>query len=286
MDKSNLQSIDVQGHRGCRGLLPENTIPAFKKAIDLGVTTLELDLVVSKDHVVIISHEPFFSHEISKDPDGNIIAEATELRHNIYDLTYDDIKTYDVGSKGNPRFPGQELFKVHKPSFYDMVTEIEKYVIEKGAKKPLYNIEIKRKPKFDNTYHPDAETYAKLVVEQVEKLNIVDRTFIQSFDIQSLQETQKINKNIKLVYLIENQNMISDNIEALGFTPEVYSPYFKLIDESVLSYCKKNKMQLIPWTVNELDDMKHMISLQVDGIITDYPDRLVDLCKNVNIKVQ
>jgi len=286
MDQSNLQSIDVQGHRGCRGLLPENTIPAFKRAIDLGVTTLELDLVISKDTVVIISHEPFFSHEISMDPEGNGIVQATQYRHNIFELTYDEIKTYDVGSKGNPRFPGQELMSVHKPSFYDMVTEIENYVSEKGVKKPLYNIEIKRTPKFDNQFHPTAERFASLVVEQVEKLNIVNRTFIQSFDIESLQETQKINNKIKLVYLIENKNEIKDNIEALGFIPEVYSPYFKLIDNSVLTYCKKKNIRLIPWTVNDEADMKHMISLQVDGIITDYPDRLMDLCHRLNIKVR
>lgn len=286
MDKSNVQSLDVQGHRGCRGLLPENTIPAFKKAIDLGVTTLELDLVISKDNVVIISHEPFFSHEISKDPKGKEITKEAELSHNVFELTYDEIKSYDVGSKGNPRFPGQELFDVHKPSFFDMVKEIEAYVTKKGTKKPLYNIEIKRNPKFDNQFHPTAETFAKLVVEVVEKLDIVDRTFIQSFDIQSLQETQKINENIKLVYLIQNENSIADNIDALGFIPEVYSPYFKLIDQTALKYCQKNNVQLIPWTVNEEEDMKHMISLRVDGIITDYPDRLMDLCERLNIQVR
>lgn len=286
MDRSNLQSIDVQGHRGCRGLLPENTIPAFKRAIDLGVTTLELDLVISKDEVVIISHEPFFSHEISKDPEGNIISKESELSHNIFELSYAEIKTYDVGSKGNPRFPDQDLFSVHKPSFYDMVNEIERYVTEKGSKKPLYNIEIKRKPEFDHKFHPTSDTFAKLVVAVVEKLGITDRTFIQSFDIGSLQQTQKINDKIKLVYLIQNENPIDENIKALGFIPDVYSPYFKLIDESVLSYCQIKNIQLIPWTVNEVADMKHMISLKVDGIITDYPDRLMDLCQRLNIEVR
>lgn len=285
MTESNIQTLDVQGHRGCRGLLPENTIPAFKRAIDLGVTTLELDLVISKDEVVIISHEPFFSHEISKDPEGNLIAEATQFRHNIYELNYDEIKQYDVGSKGNPRFPKQDLFPVHKPSFSDMVKEIEAYVAEKGVKKPLYNIEIKRTPKFDNQFHPDALRFATLVVNTVMELGIEERTFIQSFDIASLQETQKLNDKLKLVYLIQNQNSIEDNIKALGFTPEVYSPYFKLIDQSIVEYCNKHDMLLIPWTVNEVDEMKHMIALKVDGIITDYPDRLMALCERIGIQV-
>ncbi len=280
-----MQTLDVQGHRGCRGLLPENTIPAFKKAIDLGVTTLELDLVISKDGEVIISHEPFFSHEITKDPDGNLIAEGVEKRHNLFELTYEEIKSYDVGSKGNPRFPDQELFNVYKPSFKDMVQAIQAYVVEQGAKQPLYNIEIKRQPKFDNQFHPDAKTFAGHVVTVVEELGIIKRTFIQSFDIESLQQTQILNDKIKLVYLIENKNNIEDNIEALGFKPDVYSPYFKLIDQAVLDYCKKNKIQLIPWTVNEESDMKHMISIQVDGIITDYPDRLMDLTRRLGIRV-
>lgn len=280
-----MQTLDVQGHRGCRGLLPENSIPAFKKAIDLGVTTLELDLVISKDGEVIISHEPFFSHEITKDPEGNLIAEAVEKRHNIYQLTYEEIKSYDVGSKGNPRFPDQELFSVYKPSFRDMVKTIEVYVEDQRAKKPFYNIEIKRQPKFDNQFHPDAKTFAGHVVDVVQELGIADRTFIQSFDIESLQQTQILNDKIKLVYLIENKNTITDNIKALGFEPDVYSPYFKLINQDVLDYCKKHKIKLIPWTVNEESDMKHMISIQVDGIITDYPDRLIDLTRRLGIRV-
>ncbi len=280
------QSLDVQGHRGCRGLLPENTIPAFIKAIDLGVTTLELDLVISKDKEVIISHEPFFSHEIATTPDNEDIIEATELRHNLYELTYEEIKAYDVGMKPHHRFPEQEKLNIHKPSFRDMVTEIEAYVTKLGVKKPLYNIEIKRKPKFDNQYHPEAQEFAQLVVDVVGSLGIEDRTFIQSFDIQSLIETKKLTDNIQLVYLIENQNSIQENIDALGFTPDVYSPYFKLIDKSVIAYCRKEKMQLIPWTVNEVEDMKQQLALGVDGIITDYPDRLVDLCQRLNIKVR
>jgi len=223
-------SLDVQGHRGARGLFPENTIPAFKKAIDLGVTTLELDLVISKDKEVIISHEPFFSHEIATTPDGVEIDEANQLEYNIYELTYEQIKTFDVGSKAHERFLSQQKMKVYKPSFKDMVTEIEAYVAELGVKRPFYNIEIKRKPEYDNKFHPEAPEYAQLVVDVVYSLGIADRTFIQSFDIQSLIETRKITEVIGLVYLIENEKPIKENVEALGFIPAVYSPYFKLID--------------------------------------------------------
>ncbi len=283
---ANNKTLDVQGHRGCRGLLPENTIPAFKRAIDLGVTTLELDLVISKDKEVIISHEPFFSHEIASTPDGTLISEDTEHDHNMYALTYDQIKSYDVGMRPHERFPEQQKMKVSKPSFRDMVIEIEAYVAKLGSKKPLYNIEIKRKPDFDNTFHPEAAEFAQLVVDVVNSLGIANRTLIQSFDIQSLIETKKRTESIRLVYLIENEKPIQENIKALGFTPDVYSPYFELIDQEVVDFCKKKNMQLIPWTVNEVEDMKQQIAIGVDGIITDYPDRLMDLCKRLSIEVR
>ena len=101
------QSLDIQGHRGCRGLYPENSIPAFKKALDLGVTTLELDVVISKDKKVVVSHEPFMNHHIVLDPRGNEIAANDERSYNLFEMTYDSIKQYDCGTKGHQDFPFQ-----------------------------------------------------------------------------------------------------------------------------------------------------------------------------------
>ncbi|HYK44667.1 MAG TPA: glycerophosphodiester phosphodiesterase family protein, partial [Parafilimonas sp.] len=99
-----LPLFDKEGHRGCRGLMPENTIPAFLKAIDLGVTTLEMDAVITKDGQVLISHEPFFNHEITTKPNGDTLRESEDRSFNIYQMNYDEVKTYDVGLKVNPRF--------------------------------------------------------------------------------------------------------------------------------------------------------------------------------------
>src|SRR4051812_10994337 len=98
------ENFDKEGHRGCRGLMPENTIPAYLKAIDIGVTTLEMDAVITKDSQVVMSHEPFFNHEITTKPDGSYVTEAEEKSLNIYRMTYDEVKPYDVGMKSNPRF--------------------------------------------------------------------------------------------------------------------------------------------------------------------------------------
>jgi len=282
----NVKAIDVQGHRGCRGLLPENTIPAFKRAIDLGVTTLELDLVISKDKEVIISHEPFFSHEITTTPDGSQLTKENEHQYNLYQLTYEEIKQFDVGSIGNVRFPEQQKMKVYKPSLKEMVIAIEAYVKQTSKALPLYNVEIKRKADMDEAYHPGAAEFARLVVEVIEYLGIKDRTFIQSFDPQSLLEVKAIDKEIKLVYLIGNEETIIDNLGKLDFTPNVYSPHYKLVDAELMSYCHQSNMTVVPWTVNDIEEMKQMLELGVDGIITDYPDKLLTLLKSMNIPVQ
>ncbi|HYO20902.1 MAG TPA: glycerophosphodiester phosphodiesterase family protein, partial [Flavisolibacter sp.] len=110
-----ISTFDKQGHRGCRGLMPENTIAAMKKAIDLGVTTLEMDVVITADEKVVLSHEPFFNHEITTKPDGSYVKEAEEKTLNIYQMTYDRVKSFDIGLKPHPRFPQQQKLPAVKP---------------------------------------------------------------------------------------------------------------------------------------------------------------------------
>ena len=268
----NKNQIDIQGHRGCRGLYPENTIPAFLHAMDLGVHTLEFDVVITSDHEVLISHDPYMSHHISTAPNNIEITESTEKEHNIYKLTYNEVKTYDVGLKDFPRFPEQKKIAVHKPILDDLIEYTEKK--DNGI---LYNIEIKRRPENDNVYHPEYKLFADLVIKKVTELGILRRTTIQCFDVETLIYLNKSYPNVRLVYLIENEDSPTDNLKKLGFTPFVYSPYYKLVDAELVKLCKEQKMQLIPWTVNEIVDMKSMIDFNVSGIISDYPDRLTQL---------
>lgn len=275
MKKETTKLIDVQGHRGCRGLLPENTIIAFQKALELGVTTLEMDLVISKDKQVVVSHEPFFNHEISTAPDQKVITEENHLEHNIYNLSYKEIKSYDVGLKTHSRFPDQANQKAIKPLLSEVIQFAERLSKELGRPAPYYNVEIKRKPEADNLYHPDAEEFAGLVIKTIQDSGAKDRIYIQSFDVESLQVAKRIDPEIKLVLLIENSNSAEINISKLGFTPEVYSPYHKLVSAKLVDYCTEQDMKLIPWTVNTVEDMDAMLIIGVDGIITDYPDRLL-----------
>jgi glycerophosphoryl diester phosphodiesterase len=136
--------IDKQGHRGCRGLMPENTIPAFLKAVDLGVNTLEMDLVITRDNKVLVSHEPFFNHEITTLPNGELVLESNEKELNIYKMDYSEVIKYDVGSKVHPRFTQQLKMKVHKPLLSEVIDSVELYSKENHKPALYYNIETKK----------------------------------------------------------------------------------------------------------------------------------------------
>jgi len=269
--------IDVQGHRGCRGLMPENTVMAFEKALELGVTTLEMDLCISKDHEIVVSHEPFFSHYISIGPDSLEITEENEKEHNLYSLSLDEIKSYDVGLKIHEWFPAQEKVPAVKPTLAEVVSMTMEYIQTNNVEMPWFNVEIKRRPEWDSIYSPPVDKYVELVCEEVISLGIAEHTTIQSFDVEALKITKRLYPNLKLVYLIQNTESPDKNLETLGFIPEVYSPYFKLIDEELLKLCRDHSMSLIPWTVNEIEDIKNLLDLGVDGIISDYPDRVLSV---------
>ncbi len=276
MRSKDARAIDIQGHRGCRGLYPENTIVGFIHAMKLGVNTLEFDVVISKDMHVIVSHEPFMNHEIVKQPDGQPISKSDEENHNIFKLTYEQIKKYDSGTTYFEKFPHQVKIITHKPSLEDVIkktSEIDSSI--------LYNIEIKRRKKWDNIHHPSYTEFADLVINKLTDLNVLERTTVQCFDIETLQYLHNKYPDVKLVYLVLNINNIIKNLELLGFKPYVYSPHFLMINHAVVSYCKQNSIKLIPWTVNDFKDLQDQIKLGVDGIITDYPDRLIQMMKTV-----
>lgn len=274
-----IKVIDVQGHRGCRGLLPENTIPAFIHAVELGVTTLEMDVVISYDKEVIVSHEPFFSHEISS-LNGNAIKKSQEKNHNIYTMNLDEVQSYDVGIKLHSKFPDQEKMPVSKPTLTEVISAVKAKVRELNRQLPYFNIEIKRVPKHDNTFHPAAAEFASLLLQAVTENDVEDITYIQSFDAKSLEEVHKQMPSIPIVLLVGNKDAPEENLSRLSFLPTVYSPHYKLVNEHLVTLCHSQGVQLIPWTVNKEKEMVALLELGVDGIITDYPDRLLRIIRN------
>ena len=271
------KALDIQGHRGCRGLLPENTIPAFRKALELGVQTLELDVVITAYSQVIVSHEPFFNHEMSLKPDGSEISEEEERSHNIYQMDYATAATYDVGQKPHPRFPDQEKMAVAKPLLAEVIANAEAYAKELGRELPYYNIETKTTLAGDDSFHPGPERFVDLLMGVIQEGGIAERTYIQSFDVRTLQVMQQKYAGIPLVLLVENEEGAQANLDKLGFKPAVYSPWFKFVDEELVAFCEAENMLLIPWTLNEEAEIKRALELGVDGIISDYPDRVIAL---------
>ena len=268
--------IDFQGHRGCRGLLPENTIPAFIKALDY-VTTLECDVVISKDKQVIVSHDPWMEEALCSHPDGRPLSKAEHKQIRILELTYDEIKTYDCGIRGNTKFPNQKPMAAHKPSMKDMVKSVDQYCMDNKLKLPWYDIEIKSLPSWYNIYTPEPGEYVDIILSEIEELGISERLNLQSFDINILEEIHKKNDKIVLAYLIENLSTLDKNMSKISFVPDIYSPYFRFVSKRLAKKVHAKGMKLIPWTVNEHKDMRKMIKAGVDGIITDYPNRIESL---------
>jgi glycerophosphoryl diester phosphodiesterase len=272
-----IPKFDLQGHRGARGLKPENTIPAFMLALDTGVTTLEMDLAITKDRQVVVSHEPWIAAAICLRPDGGAIATREEKRLNIFQMTYEEVKQFDCGSKGNAKFPEQEKIKLSKPLLTDVIVAVENHIRNFTQYEVDYNIEIKATPQGDNKYHPSPAEFSDLVYNLIDQYLPWERIVIQSFDFRVLQYWHEKHPEVRLAALVENTRSVSANLSDLGFKPSVYSPYFKLLGSDDIQYLKQQKIRVIPWTVNEVDDIKRMRQLGVDGIITDYPNRAAHL---------
>lgn len=271
------QKTDVQAHRGGRGLMPENTIPAMLHAVDLGAGTLELDCVISADKKVLVSHDVFMSADFMRKPDGTDISKAEEKQYAVYTMTYDSIRRFDAGSKVNTNFPDQVKMKTYKPLLSELIDSVEAYVKRKHLKPVYYNIETKCSPDGDDKYHPKPDVFAEMVMDVIRKKKITKRTTVQSFDIRTLQTIQHKYPEQTLALLVYKPRSLDEELTKLGFTPAIYSPYYAIVTPELVKQAHEKKIQVLPWTVNESADMEKMISYGVDGIISDYPDRLIKL---------
>ncbi|GHA44663.1 glycerophosphoryl diester phosphodiesterase [Salinimicrobium marinum] len=269
-------SVQVQGHRGDRGNFPENSIPAFISAVKKGVDVLELDVVISKDKKVVVSHEPYMSSLYVSTPTGDSISKADERSYNMYEMSYDSIRQFDAGSRGNRHFPNQEKIKTYKPLLSEVIDTVETFIAAEELQPVKYNIEIKSVITEYGEYQPEPEEFVELVIEIIKERGIHDKVNIQSFDPKILNVMNRNYPETEIAYLVSNGG-IEENLSLLDFKPEIYSPNYRLVkDEQFVDSIKSAEMQLIPWTVNYPEDIQRMIDLKVDGIITDYPERVLD----------
>lgn len=266
---------DVHGHRGCRGLLPENTLPAFLKATELGADFLEMDVVISGDGQVVVSHEPWMSHRLCLRPNGDTITEADERSFNLYKMSVREIQTFDCGSLEQADFPTQEPERTYKPVFRDVVEAVDEHAMISGVPAPGYSIEIKSDPELYGSYQPPPAEFVRIVIEAIDSLGLADRCIIQSFDPAILEVVHAERPDISVALLVENQDGWKENLKRLSFEPNIYSPWFGLIDAKDVEILHEKNVEVVVWTVNEEADIRKVITLGVDGIISDYPDRVI-----------
>ena len=271
------QRLDVQGHRGGRGLMPENTIPAMLHAVDLGVRTLELDCVISADGQVVVSHDLYMSSDFMLKPDGSEIVKSEEKKYLLYKMKYDSIRRFVEGVKTHPGFQGQEKVRTYKPLLGELIDSVEAYVSRRGLKPVYYNMETKCSPEGDGVAHPAPEEFVSLMMGVVKSRGILSRVTIQSFDPRTLRIVHRDYPEQVTALLVENAAGFEKNVGDLGFVPGIYSPNFRLVDAGLVKAAHEKGVKVLPWTVNEEKDMEVMAGLGVDGMISDYPDRLVRL---------
>lgn len=269
-----LPAFDLEGHRGSRGLMPENTIPAMMKALDLGVTTLEMDVAITSDGQVILSHDPYFNKDISTAPDGQPVTAEAEKGYIIFQMTYEQTQQFDVGKRKHPHYAQQVNLPATKPLLADVIDNAEAFAKLKGRELPFYNIETKTTPATDGVYHPVPETFVEVLMGVIEKKRIKERVIIQSFDFRTLKIIHEKYPGIRTSALVEGNNRgdLQAQLNELGFVPDIYSPFFAMVTDSLVAACHANNMKVVPWTVNDAVMMERLKRMGVDGYISDYPN--------------
>jgi glycerophosphoryl diester phosphodiesterase len=257
--------------------MPENTIPGFKLAARQGIDWLEMDVVISGDGQVVVSHEPWINAAICLAPNGDTLTAEQGKAINLYQLDYSKINDYDCGSRVHPNFPDQEIKPAAKPLLSKVVEEIEEHIVLYGLYMVGYNIEVKSNPEWYGIYQPQPAEYAQIIVDEIQELNIDERLIIQSFDDQLLEEIRKLDNTLEIALLVDNDAGFEANMDRLSFVPEHYSPHERLVNADLIEKVRSMDMEIHVWTVNDESRMLELIALHVDGIITDYPDRLVKL---------
>jgi glycerophosphoryl diester phosphodiesterase len=291
-------AFDLQGHRGARGLAPENTLPAFAAALSLGVSTLELDTSITKDGVVVVSHDARLNPDITRGTDGRWLNPPTRA---VRALTLDDLGHYDVGrikpgSEYSYRYPDQRrMDRVRMPT----LAQVFGLARRAGNAEVRFNIEIKTSPeKPGDTLAPEA--FAKALLAAIEREGMSSRVIIQSFDWRALKAVQALAPKIPTSYLSAQQRF-QDNIAAgkaegsawtagiqlrdHGSIPKmvkaaggaIWSPYHPELSAALVKEAHALGLKVIPWTANKTEDMARLIDWGVDGLITDRPDFLRDV---------
>lgn len=250
----------IIGHRGWRGKYPENTLEGFKALHESGVHALELDIVVSKENEVIVSHEAWFDEAYC----------LSDKRDNLYQLSIPEIQQIDSGSKPHLRFPEQKKIKTYKPTFKELV-ELWKEL----DSKPFIALEVKSETHLYGGYQPFPDEFADILIQFEEENLSGFNYFVQSFDPVFLKTYHDLNPGIQTGLLVEYKAELERDLEFLGYQPDYYNPEHVLLNDTLVSKLKESGIKTTTWTVNTQEDFNRLKPYELDGIITDYPEYFI-----------
>lgn len=262
-------AMDIQGHRGARGHLPENTLPAFALAREFGVDTLELDCGVTKDGVVVVHHDRRLNPDVARGPDGKWVASPAPT---VYSLTFMELQHYDVG-RIRPGSDYAKRFPHQKPLDGTRIPALSQVLASFDGR---FNIETKV-----SAAHPEEtlppEGFARALVAEIRKAGAQHRATIQSFDFRTLKVVEREAPEIGTVYLTDGKDSEPAAVKAAG--ARTWSPNFRDLTPAKVAAARAAGLRIVAWTVNEREDIARMLEAGIDGIISDYPDRVIELSK-------
>jgi glycerophosphoryl diester phosphodiesterase len=263
---SQENSVLYFGHRGCRGLMPENSIESFQKAIELGVDGIEFDVVVNKDRQLVISHEPYFKAAFCLDPNGKKI--NNEKRWNIYELSQAEISQFDCGSKIHPNFSEQAKFSSSIPLLQELFKKVD-------LSNTTILFEVKSNPTEYGKSQPLPNEFVKLIAVEIANFSYRDNIVFMSFDKQILEEIHLQLPTYKCIYLTYLPYVKAEKfVNQLSFKPYALGMFHRTIHRKDSKYLHMNGIKLFAWTVNKKRSQNRLLRLKIDGIITDYPDSI------------
>lgn len=266
--QSQSESVSFFGHRGCRGLLPENTLEAFEKALELGVDGIEWDVVVSKDKELIISHEPYLDASYCLDENGNEVSASDGKKVNFYQLSTEEIQSIDCGSKPYSRFPEQQKIRTHKPTVQEAFQKLD-------LKDKIILFEVKSEPKDYGVYQPEPSEFADIIANEIADYQYRDNIVFMSFDPVLLEELHKILPDHRYVYLTYKPfKSVKTFLKEISFKPYALGMYHPTIRKRDIKKLHQKDINVFAWTVNKENQSNKLIRYGIDGIITDYPDRI------------
>lgn len=288
-------AFDLQGHRGARGLAPENTLAAFRKALEIGVTTLETDLAMTRDGVLVLAHDPHLNPDLVRGPDGKWLTLPGPA---IHALTLEEVRRFDVG-RANPESRYGSQWREQQPADGERMPTLQELfaLVRAGGPQVRLNLETKLTPSIGEDA-PDPASFARAAVDAIRAAGFADRVTLQSFDWRTLVEARRIAPEIPTACLTidsRGMNTVAPGPDGAspwhaglraadhgGSIPQLvkaagcgtWSMFWRNLSPELVAQARALGLQVVPWTVNEPADMRRLIDWGVDGIITDYPDRL------------